>query len=738
MASPAPVAARAARAFAAPRSVTNGESARTRLGPRLFWPPDAASSPRPGPARARAAFSFSSPGSSRRALRRLGFFIEPFVVAAAAEGDGSSAFWDAGDDGPPPAHRGYAPVPGFGEYYVPPKPPKPEKSARDGARVAPDGAPLPPPPPPKRAPSKLLQEPAQAGIWERPERGTPNGAAPSSVQPRSFGDDLRAVRSDPPFSPGGLGEQAAPASVGVAVASVVPYDANATDQNANASDVSNDPELLRLRATYRLLTRMAGWLRYLFPVTGGLACWVAAGASLGGVFAKLVPQMVNVVNVLTFALAATLGASACLGAFLVVALVGRALRNALFGDWESSFDAASKPVEPYDYPTHPGLLAQARAQSEQEMRYRAAQMEQARANELRYEEYQRRYERSNAVSTDRRDGSGSGSASFSGSALVAADSYVDRWDGGSWDESDAYYPDASFDDVVGTLNRSRDFNAYEEEEEEEKEAFAARAPPKRKRVDLPIETLMGLGGETLSAVGSEWQTQRQREAASKGGGAAGAANEAAGGNRRNDGKETGAGAPAPPPPQRRQQPPPSQPAQARAAPAPTPAPAPAPAPAPVMRGGKVDWDPDALMRDMGYGAPAPPPRAGGARAGGAGEEKRRRLVRRFFRRRFWRRREEAPAPAPAPVTPPPLPSRRWTPCSRCWAAAARENPNAARAAAAAARAPSGDYYLSPTQEQSKEQFEEMQRRRDEWNNRVQRAVKRKDGGRGEGARGDGA
>ena len=101
MASPAPVAARAARAFAAPRPVTNGESARTRLGPRLFWRPDAASSPRPGPARARAAFSFSSPGSSRRALRRLGFFIEPFVVAAAAEGDGSSAFWDAGDDGPP-------------------------------------------------------------------------------------------------------------------------------------------------------------------------------------------------------------------------------------------------------------------------------------------------------------------------------------------------------------------------------------------------------------------------------------------------------------------------------------------------------------------------------------------------------------------------------------------------------------------------------------------------------------
>jgi len=384
MASPAPVAARAARAFAAPRPVANGESARTRLGRRRR--PVAASSPRPGPARARDAFSFSSPGSSRRALRRLGRRDkesgERFVVAAAAEGDGSSAFWDAGDDGPPPAHRGYAPVPGFGEYYVPPKPPKPERSssARDGARAGPDGAPLPPPPPPKRAPSKLLQEPAQAGIWERPS-GTPDGAASAIVQQRtSFGDDLRAVRSDnPPFSPGGAGEQGSPANLGVAVGSVAPYDLIETDQNANAyASVSNDPELQRLRATYRLLTRMSRWLRYLFPVTGGLACWVAAGASLGGVFAKLVPQMVNVVNVLAFALAATIGASLCLGAFLVVALVGRALRNALFGDWATLDASSSNPVEPYDYPTHPGLLAQARAQSEQEMRYRAAQMEQAR------------------------------------------------------------------------------------------------------------------------------------------------------------------------------------------------------------------------------------------------------------------------------------------------------------------------------------------------------------------------
>ena len=253
--------------------------------------------------------------------------------------------------------------------------------------------------------------------------------------------------------------------------SVAPYDLIETDQNANAyASVSNDPELQRLRATYRLLTRMSRWLRYLFPVTGGLACWVAAGASLGGVFAKLVPQMVNVVNVLAFALAATMGASLCLGAFLVVALVGRALRNALFGDW-ATLDAASKPsVEPYDYPTHPGLLAQARAQSEQEMRYRAAQTEQARANGPRYEEYRdSRFSKSRvnenaAVSNERRDFPSSFASNGSGIS-VAADSSYDRWDPrGSWDDSDkSDYPDKSFDES-GTLNRSRDFNAYEEEE----------------------------------------------------------------------------------------------------------------------------------------------------------------------------------------------------------------------------------------------------------------------------------
>ena len=506
MASPAPVAARAARVFAAPRPHAGGERARKirgRLGPRRRLAPPTTRAPALGHFRHRGR------GGGRG------------VAAAAAEG--------GEDEGPFPAHRGYAPVPGFGEYYVPPPPPEPERTrARDGARFGPDGAPLPPPPPPPpRARSKLLQEPAQAGIWERPASGPTPTPTPAPVPGRSFGDDLRGLGVEAP-------QDDVAGVTGVTSSSVVPYDANTGDTFPTPLP-NADPELLRLRATYRLLTKAFGVLRYLFPVTGGLACWVAAGASLGGVFASLVPQMVNVVNVLAFALAAVMGGSVCLGAFLIVALVGRFLRNALFGTFFSeslASDAGRAPLEPYDYPTHPGLLAQARAQSEQETRYRAAQMALARQNELQYEEYQRRYESSRAPATaEPVYGPRTPGASEGPVGVVTANSEMGLPRvGGSWDDSDAYSPDASFDGSGG----SRD------EEEEEKEAFAAKAPPKRRRVDLPIETLMGLGGETLNAVGSEWQTQRQREAASAGTAAGAAAAPGTGGNRRNDGAETGA------------------------------------------------------------------------------------------------------------------------------------------------------------------------------------------------------
>ncbi len=55
---------------------------------------------------------------------------------------------------------------------------------------------------------------------------------------------------------------------------------------------------------------------------------------------------------------------------------------------------------------------------------------------------------------------------------------------------------------------------------------------------------------------------------------------------------------------------------------------------------------------------------------------------------------------------------------------AGENPNAARAAAAAKKKPSGEYYLTPPK-QTKEQFEDMQKRRDDWNKRVRRTVRPK-------------
>ena len=112
-----------------------------------------------------------------------------------------------------------------------------------------------------------------------------------------------------------------------------------------------DDELARLRSMYRLLRRMTGALRFLFPVTGGLACWVAAGASFGGAFTTIIPFMVNAVNVLAFALASVVGASMFTGGYILVALLARTLRLALFGDARG--DVVDRAPPPYQYPTLP-------------------------------------------------------------------------------------------------------------------------------------------------------------------------------------------------------------------------------------------------------------------------------------------------------------------------------------------------------------------------------------------------
>ena len=80
------------------------------------------------------------------------------------------------------------------------------------------------------------------------------------------------------------------------------------------------------------------------------------------------------------------------------AAVDNQLASAILAVWGWTGGPAARPLAGgVVHVTRP--LAQARAQSEQETRYRAAQMALARQNELQYEEYQRRYESSRAAAT---------------------------------------------------------------------------------------------------------------------------------------------------------------------------------------------------------------------------------------------------------------------------------------------------------------------------------------------------
>ena len=726
----------------------------------------AGSCPKPRLFGLRVVHAFGNPESSRSNTPKSARFAARVRLARVAAASSDDAFWDNAEDTQGQSHRGYAPVPGFGEYYTPPKPAPSPAGERGGGRRGEGTQGTPPPSPRPR--SKLLEEPNSSSVLAPPPVGA--GERYDNGHDSSYGNvsrmqtrntsklaaEIAAVR-------GARGRDAQPVT-----GPTTNYAYNGGDNSSRNSGHSldqvvtqlnssgnttalvtldapygtqprgMDPELFRLRRGYLFLTKMIGWLKFLLPVTGGLACWVAAGASLGGVFALMIPSMVNAVNVFAFVLCAVVGVSACLGAYLLTALVGRALRSALFGD--GGVSPINSPMTRNDtetYQTHPGLLAAARAQSEQETNYRNSQMQQARQNEMRYEEYQRVYSyrveqqqqaqpvsfaqvaQPNPSTPPRRNTSTSSTTSTTpGRSAVSfqTETYVNP--SGSWDDSNGYYQSGSYEDVA------------------EYEPFAARTPPKRARVDLPIETLMGLGGESLSAVGSEWNTQKARERAAAGGGklesagsrgapvktvftnsmAAEAARDVA--ERKQTGSSVSAGAPA------------ARAYAARAEPVPAgtprePVAAPPPpktaAPAPTMRGGKVDWDPASLMKDMGFASeaqdPAPTPtpalteepKNGGWFAG---------------LRSLLKDDPVAPIRIDAPPPPAQKAKREVDPVLAMLGGGAGENPNAARAAAAAKKKPSGEYYLTPPK-QTKEQFEDMQKRRDDWNKRVRRTVRPK-------------
>ena len=325
------------------------------------------------------------------------------------------------------------------------------------------------------------------------DRSEPGGA----VGPGAFARDLRAVQQSPPQA-----------------RALVHYDDRASPESpeslaafggyppGGSASSESDPELARLRQMYALLGKMSSALRFLFPVTGGLACWVAAGASFGGAFSRIMPVMVDAVNVLAFALASVCGAALFTAGYLAVALALRALRLALFGRLDGGPDARGGPDAFDDY----GDYEYAQQQRRQTLP----------AEPYAYPEVATR-RRATTPSTRRDDaapGRGGGwepeGGGLNGSGNAPPPAPSAPRPGPAPRPASAPRPatrdrgarrSAAVEAAVARSPRLAPERPSPSPNPRNRGA-AARTPPKRKRVDLPIEVLMGLGGESLNAVGT--------------------------------------------------------------------------------------------------------------------------------------------------------------------------------------------------------------------------------------------
>ena len=633
--------------------------------------------------------------SRARFARRRATTSPARVVVRPRAATPQQPFWDNGpspEDDRGPAHRGFTPVPGFGEYYTPPAAPKTK---------SPDGTPQPAP----RRRSKLIDEPTAPSVWSPGDVGSAAAPVGGDATPPARGAFSRALdvvvgrTPDPPIAEAtgypqtrGGGE----------------YDHDHDYDYAQSAVPGPDEELARLRSMYRLLRRMTGALRFLFPITGGLACWVAAGASFGGAFTTFIPFMVNAVNVLAFALASVVGAAMFTGGYILVALLARTLRLALFGDARGDVVDRAPPL--YQYPTLP------------------APRETPRAKDPTYEVYEVET-RGYAYDAPRGTGAGSGTRAGTGSGMNAGTYAASA---SAREREPAFEPEVA---------------SEPEPEVDDGEPFAARPPPKRKRVDLPIETLIGLGEGALVSVGSEWN--RQRGYVDNGRGKSTTNGRAPSATTRSTETKTQTETRRGSEENARRQPPRENaaPAPVTRAPAqpPAPPPPPPPPPAPVAEERTpVSWDPAALMKDMGFGDDASSPSPAAASRPAEKEEKKGG----WFGGWFGGGGQPEPDRTPPPQQPQSQ-TQRERPAPRASSADDFDpvmamlsggananpnatNPNAARAAAAAAAPPSGRNFVEQASsttgggggDDEAAEWAEMKARRDEWNRRVQRTVRK--------------
>ena len=245
------------------------------------------------------------------------------------------------------AKGAYVPVPGFGEYYAPPAPGKPKGKANAGKEErdeddSQDHA----------WASKVRSQPAEAGRWQpgdtAPYVPTPEPQAQQSRGWFGFGGG-GGGGSDPAEDYYARDDQSW--SEQQSFAHEEPLPSAFTDGAAsNLSDYGDD-ELRRLRVIYGMFRKTVAALRYIVPFTGGLACWIAAAQTLTAwwTMASMVPFLTGLLTFSMFGFLVTLGAAFFSGMYMAVTVFTRTLRYMLDGRmteaWPARDQAPQMPMQ---------------------------------------------------------------------------------------------------------------------------------------------------------------------------------------------------------------------------------------------------------------------------------------------------------------------------------------------------------------------------------------------------------
>ena len=241
------------------------------------------------------------------------------------------------------AKGAYVPVPGFGEYYAPPAPGKTKGKAKAGKEERDEDDSQD-----HAWASKVRSQPAEAGRWQpgdtAPYVPTPEPQARQSREWFGFGGG-GGGGSDPAEDYYARDDQSW--SEQQSFADEEPLPSAFAGAASNFSDYGDD-ELRRLRVIYGMFRKTVAALRYIVPFTGGLACWIAAAQTLTAwwTMASMVPFLTGLLTFSMFGFLVTLGAAFFSGMYMAVTVFTRTLRYMLDGRMTEAWPARDQAQPP--------------------------------------------------------------------------------------------------------------------------------------------------------------------------------------------------------------------------------------------------------------------------------------------------------------------------------------------------------------------------------------------------------